>query len=112
MIVHIADVSWKPYAVHNKQVSSMPTVVEDFRVVAFVYFAKHAHSSHGSTTVSKHLFSFLHCRPPILPVESLYDLSTNAAIAASVVLASRLSDDISDFALVLFYVQLFSLLPI
>lgn len=35
----------------------------------------------------------------------------NAAISSSVVLASRLSDDLSVFALVLFAVQLFALFP-
>ena len=36
----------------------------------------------------------------------------NAAISSSVVLASRLSDDLSVFALVLFSVQLFALFPV
>jgi phosphatidylinositol N-acetylglucosaminyltransferase subunit C len=36
----------------------------------------------------------------------------NAAISASVVLASRLPDDLSVFALILFAVQLFALYPI
>jgi phosphatidylinositol glycan class C protein len=35
----------------------------------------------------------------------------NAAISSSVVLASRLSDDLSVFALILFSVQLFALFP-
>ncbi|KAI0312626.1 phosphatidylinositol N-acetylglucosaminyltransferase [Amylostereum chailletii] len=39
-------------------------------------------------------------------------LSMNAAISAAVVLASRLHDDLSVFALVLFSVQLFALFPI
>ncbi|KAI0068362.1 phosphatidylinositol N-acetylglucosaminyltransferase [Artomyces pyxidatus] len=39
-------------------------------------------------------------------------LSMNAAISAAVVLASRLRDDLSVFALVLFSVQLFALFPI
>ncbi|GBE77900.1 phosphatidylinositol N-acetylglucosaminyltransferase [Sparassis latifolia] len=39
-------------------------------------------------------------------------LSMNAAISSSVVLASRLSDDLSVFALMLFSVQLFALFPI
>ncbi|EMD42039.1 hypothetical protein CERSUDRAFT_110582 [Gelatoporia subvermispora B] len=39
-------------------------------------------------------------------------LSINAAISSSVVLASRLADDISVFALVLFAVQLFAMFPI
>ncbi|KDQ63737.1 hypothetical protein JAAARDRAFT_115488, partial [Jaapia argillacea MUCL 33604] len=39
-------------------------------------------------------------------------LSMNAAISASVVLASRLSDDLSVFSLVLFSVQLFALFPL
>jgi len=38
-------------------------------------------------------------------------LSMNAAISSSVVLASRLSDDLSVFALMLFSVQLFALFP-
>jgi hypothetical protein len=38
-------------------------------------------------------------------------LSMNAAISSSVVLASRLSDDVSVFALILFSVQLFALFP-
>jgi phosphatidylinositol glycan class C protein len=36
----------------------------------------------------------------------------NAAISSSVVLASRLPDDLAVFALVLFAVQLFALFPI
>ena len=36
----------------------------------------------------------------------------NAAMSASVVLASRLRDDISVFALMLFSIQMFALLPI
>lgn len=36
----------------------------------------------------------------------------NAAICSSVVLASRLSDDLSVFALVLFSVQVFALFPV
>ncbi|KAH8120374.1 phosphatidylinositol N-acetylglucosaminyltransferase [Phellopilus nigrolimitatus] len=39
-------------------------------------------------------------------------LSMNAAMSASVVLASRLRDDISVFALMLFSIQMFALLPI
>lgn len=39
-------------------------------------------------------------------------LSMNAAMSASVVLASRLQDDISVFALMLFSIQMFALLPI
>jgi hypothetical protein len=39
-------------------------------------------------------------------------LSMNAAISSSVVLASRLSDDIAVFALILFSVQMFALFPI
>jgi phosphatidylinositol glycan class C protein len=39
-------------------------------------------------------------------------LSMNAAISSSVVLASRLPDDLAVFALVLFAVQLFALFPI
>ncbi|KAL0951166.1 hypothetical protein HGRIS_007897 [Hohenbuehelia grisea] len=39
-------------------------------------------------------------------------LSMNAAISSSVVLASRLSDDLSVFALILFAVQLFALFPL
>ncbi|KAI0051699.1 phosphatidylinositol N-acetylglucosaminyltransferase [Auriscalpium vulgare] len=39
-------------------------------------------------------------------------LSINAAISAAVVLASRLQDDLSVFALVLFAVQLFALFPL
>jgi len=39
-------------------------------------------------------------------------LSMNAAVSSSVVLASRLSDDLSVFALTLFAVQLFALFPI
>lgn len=35
----------------------------------------------------------------------------NAAISSSVVLASRLSDDLSVFAVMLFSVQLFALFP-
>jgi len=38
-------------------------------------------------------------------------LSMNAAISSSVVLASRLSDDLSVFALILFSVQMFALFP-
>ncbi|OBZ79790.1 Phosphatidylinositol N-acetylglucosaminyltransferase GPI2 subunit [Grifola frondosa] len=38
-------------------------------------------------------------------------LSMNAAMSSSVVLASRLSDDLSVFALILFSVQLFALFP-
>ncbi|PAV22429.1 phosphatidylinositol N-acetylglucosaminyltransferase [Pyrrhoderma noxium] len=38
--------------------------------------------------------------------------SMNAAVSASVVLASRLQDDISVFALMLFSIQMFTLLPI
>jgi phosphatidylinositol N-acetylglucosaminyltransferase subunit C len=36
----------------------------------------------------------------------------NAAISASVVLASRLPDNLSVFALILFAIQVFSLFPI
>lgn len=36
----------------------------------------------------------------------------NAAMSAAVVLASRLRDDISVFALMLFSIQMFALLPI
>lgn len=39
-------------------------------------------------------------------------LSMNAAISASVVLASRLDSNLAVFALVLFAVQLFALFPI
>lgn len=39
-------------------------------------------------------------------------LSMNAAMSSSVVLASRLPDDLSVFSLVLFAVQLFALFPI
>jgi len=39
-------------------------------------------------------------------------LSMNAAISAAVVLASRLRDDISVFALMLFSIQMFAILPI
>lgn len=39
-------------------------------------------------------------------------LSMNAAVAAAVVLASRLKDDISVFALMVFSIQIFALLPI
>lgn len=39
-------------------------------------------------------------------------LSMNAAMSASIVLASRLQDDISVFALMLFSIQMFALLPI
>lgn len=38
-------------------------------------------------------------------------LSMNAAISSSVVLASRLSDDLAVFALILFSVQTFALFP-
>lgn len=39
-------------------------------------------------------------------------LSTNAAMSAAVVLSSRLRDDISVFALMLFSIQIFALFPI
>jgi phosphatidylinositol N-acetylglucosaminyltransferase subunit C len=38
-------------------------------------------------------------------------ISMNAAISSSVVLASRLSDDLAVFALILFSVQAFALFP-
>lgn len=38
-------------------------------------------------------------------------LSMNAAISASVVLASRLANDLAVFALILFSVQVFALFP-
>jgi phosphatidylinositol glycan class C protein len=48
-----------------------------------------------------------------IPQERLTSvLSMNAAISSSVVLASRLPDDLAVFALVLFAVQLFALFPI
>ena len=39
-------------------------------------------------------------------------MSVNAAISASVVLASRLVDDISVFALMLFSIEAFALFPL
>ena len=47
------------------------------------------------------------CRPSLTSV-----LSINAAISASVVLASRLPDDISVFALMLCAVVLFAMFPV
>ncbi|KAF9785867.1 phosphatidylinositol N-acetylglucosaminyltransferase [Thelephora terrestris] len=52
-------------------------------------------------------------RPEIYTRESLTSvLSINAAISASVVLASRLPDDISVFALMLYAVVLFAMFPV
>lgn len=46
-----------------------------------------------------------------IPLRLTSVLSMNAAISSSVVLASRLSDDISVFGLILFSVQTFALFP-
>ncbi|KAG1757552.1 phosphatidylinositol N-acetylglucosaminyltransferase subunit C [Suillus lakei] len=51
-------------------------------------------------------------KPSHLPCRLTSVLSMNAAISSSVVLASRLPDDLAVFALVLFAVQLFALFPI
>ncbi|KIY52749.1 phosphatidylinositol N-acetylglucosaminyltransferase [Fistulina hepatica ATCC 64428] len=55
-------------------------------------------------------YTALEGRGPLLRLSSV--LSTNAAISASVVLASRLPYDLAVFALVLFSVQSFALFPI
>jgi len=59
------------------------------------------------------LADYSYMRPGSFTQERLTSvLSMNAAISASVVLASRLPDDLSVFSLVLFAVQLFALFPL
>lgn len=57
-------------------------------------------------------FSDCHIKPVLTANRLTSVLSMNAAMSSSVVLASRLPDDLSVFSLVLFAVQLFALFPI
>ena len=66
----------------------------------------------GSFTQERSAVSYILKLAQILTANRLTSvLSMNAAISSSVVLASRLPDDLSVFSLVLFAVQLFALFP-
>jgi hypothetical protein len=70
-------------------------------------------SSHAAREPYVSVLTAHSCEIPTLPSFRLTSvLSMNAAISASVVLASRLSSNLHVFALILFAIQLFALYPI